>query len=96
LCCAQFFQEAPVIARRTPEWFSRADDEAIFFYCNRKEIEIASLAGLDRNGGRSRTRRPAWEWEYQGCQVARSKSVKMIGLPRTQQLFIQFFFAALG
>jgi hypothetical protein len=44
---------------------------SIFFYCNRKDIEIASLAGLDRNGGRSRTRRPAWEWEYQGCQVGR-------------------------
>jgi hypothetical protein len=35
-----------VIARRTPEWFSRADDEAIFFYYNRKEIEIPALAGL--------------------------------------------------
>jgi hypothetical protein len=45
-CCAQFFQEAPVIARRTPEWFSRADDDAIFFYSNRKEIEIDYMKAL--------------------------------------------------
>jgi hypothetical protein len=45
-------KQSSVIARRTPEWFSRADDEAIFFYDNRKEIEIASLAGLARNDGR--------------------------------------------
>jgi hypothetical protein len=38
-----------VFARRTPEWFSRADDEAIFFYYNRKELEIGSLAELAPN-----------------------------------------------
>jgi hypothetical protein len=38
-----------VIARRTPEWFSQADDEAILFYYNRKELKIASLAELALN-----------------------------------------------